>query len=267
MQQIKVANVLEEKTAMIKFSKEDNAKLKNIISFSLASGWSCPFADKCLSKADPNTGKITDGRNTEFRCFSASQEALRTHVRNSRFGNFEALRKLRTVEEITTMINSALPKITRTGRGKVVRLHVAGDFFSQNYFDAWLKVAKANPDRIFYAYTKSIQYWVNRLGQIPSNFKLNASKGGRQDHLIDIYNLKFAEVVFSEKEANAKGLEIDHDDSHAYKYDYSFALLLHGTQPKGSAASKARSELAKEGWTGYTVKNGRTKKEKVAVRN
>lgn len=249
---------------MLKFSKSDNAKLKNIISFSLASGWSCPFADKCLSKADPTTGKIQDGPKTEFRCFSASQEALRTHVRNSRFGNFDALRKVRTIEEMTAMINAALPRITRTGRGKVVRLHVAGDFFSQTYFDAWLEVAKANPGRTFYAYTKSIQYWVNRLSEIPSNFKLNASKGGRQDHLIDIYNLKFAEVVFSEREAMEKGLEIDHDDSHAYKYDHSFALLLHGTQPKGSAASKARSELAKEGWTGYTVKEGRVNKKKAA---
>jgi Gene product 88 len=244
---------------MLKFSNSGNAKLKDIISFSIASGWSCPFADRCVSKADPVTGKITDGPKTEFRCFSASQEALYPAVRKQRFHNFQLLRNVRNVEEMTSMINSALPKVNRKGKGKIVRLHVGGDFFSQTYFDAWLEVARLNPDRIFYAYTKSLQYWVNRLGQIPSNFKLNASVGGKQDELIKLYNLKFAEVCYSEQEAAEKGLEIDHDDTHAYAQEESFALLIHGTQPKGSKAAKAKSELAKQGWTGYKKKTGREK--------
>lgn len=243
---------------MLKFSK-GNAKLKNIISFSIISGWSCPFADKCLSKVDLKTGKISDGKNTEFRCFSASQESLYPAVREQRLWNFEQLKKLKTVEEISKKIQQSLPKVNKKGLGKIVRLHVAGDFFNQMYFDAWLNVATNNPDRTFYAYTKSLQYWVNRLGQIPANFKLNASKGGKQDELIDLYNLKYAEVVYSESEAKEKGLEIDHDDSHAYDFDHPFALLIHGVQPKGSKASKAKSTLAKEGWTGYKKKSGRGK--------
>ncbi|MEY4571015.1 MAG: hypothetical protein RLZ10_208 [Bacteroidota bacterium] len=243
---------------MLKFSK-GNAKLKNIISFSIISGWSCPFADKCLSKVDLKTGKISDGKNTEFRCFSASQESLYPAVREQRLWNFEQLKKLKTVEEISKKIQQSLPKVNKNGLGKIVRLHVAGDFFNQMYFDAWLNVATNNPDRTFYAYTKSLQYWVNRLGQIPANFKLNASKGGKQDELIELYNLKYAEVVYSEIEAKEKGLEIDHDDSHAYDFDHPFALLIHGVQPKGSKASKAKSTLAKEGWTGYKKKSGRGK--------
>lgn len=244
---------------MLKFSNSGNAKLKNIISFNIASGWSCPFADKCLSKADPVTGKITDGPKTEFRCFSASQESLYPAVRKQRMGNFEALRKLRTVGEMVQEINSALPKVKRSGEGRIVRLHVAGDFFNQNYFDAWLEVARLNPERVFYAYTKSLQYWVNRLGQIPVNMKLNASVGGKQDNLIEMYSLKSAVVVYSEAEAADKGLEIDHDDSHAYAQDESFALLLHGTQPKGSKAAEAKRALAKAGWTGYRKEKGREK--------
>jgi hypothetical protein len=244
---------------MLKFSNSGNAKLKNIISFSIASGWSCPFADKCLSKADAVTGKITDGKHTEFRCFSASQESLYPAVRKQRFGNFEALRKLRTVQEMADMINGALPKVKRNGEGTTVRLHVAGDFFNQTYFDAWMEVARRNPERLFYAYTKSLQFWVNRLGSVPANMKLNASLGGKQDDLVSMYNLKYVEVCYSEAEAEAKGLEIDHDDSHAYAHDEPFALLIHGTQPKGSKASKAKSELAKAGWTGYKKDKGREK--------
>jgi len=243
---------------MLKFSA-GNAKLKNIISFSLASGWSCPFANECYSKADPENGKITDGPNTQFRCFSASQESLYPAVRKQRFDNFNELKNIKTVEEMVQKLQQALPKIKKSGEGKIVRLHVAGDFFNQKYFDAWLTVAKNNPDRIFYAYTKSLQYWINRLNDIPVNFKLNASKGGKLDNLIDQYNLKYAEVVYSEQEAKEKGLEIDHDDSHAYDFNHSFALLIHGTQPKGSKAAAAKSLLAKQGWTGYKKKTGREK--------
>jgi hypothetical protein len=88
---------------------------------------------------------------------------------------------------------------------------------------------------------------------------LNASKGGKLDNMIDQYNLKYAEVVYSEQEAKEKGLEIDHDDSHAYDFNHSFALLIHGTQPKGSKAAAAKSLLAKQGWTGYKKKTGREK--------
>lgn len=242
----------------LKFSKE-NSKLEGIISLSLASGWSCPFANVCFSKADPVTGKISDGKETKFRCFSASQESVYPNVRTSRHFNFNLMKGLKSTEEMYNLIQSSLPKITRSGVGAIIRIHVAGDFFNQNYFDAWIAVAKNNPDRLFYAYTKSLQYWVNRINDIPANFKLNASMGGKLDHLIEEYGLKYAEVVFSEEEAAAKGLEIDHDDSHAYDGNQSFALLLHGTQPKGSEAAKAKAMLKKMGWTGYKKKKGRTK--------
>ena len=68
--------------------------------------------------------------------------------------------------------------------------------------------------------------------------------------MIDQFNLRSAKVVFSVSEAAELGLEIDHDDSHAAKptlRDNSFALLIHGTQPKGSAASVALKELKGQG--------------------
>ena len=51
---------------------------KKVYSLDLISGYSCPFAEKCLSKVYVINGrrKIKDGPKTEFRCFSASQEAL-----------------------------------------------------------------------------------------------------------------------------------------------------------------------------------------------
>ncbi len=80
------------------------------------------------------------------------------------------------------------------------------------------------------------------MAEIPSNLILTASRGGKFDHLIDKHKLKCAEVVFSEKEAKDKGLEIDHDDSHALG-NKSYALLIHGIQPPGSEAGKAVKAL------------------------
>ena len=128
-----------------------------------------------------------------------------------------------------------------------VRIHVAGDFKLLNYFDAWLEVAARNPDRRFYAYTKSLPFWVKRLDALPPNFLLTASRGGKADCLIDEHGFREARVVFSEAEADALGLEIDHDDSHAALPGPSFALLSHGIQPAGSAAGKAVRALRGKG--------------------
>jgi len=240
----------------LKFGKGNSKLGENIFTISLLSGWSCPFASDCLSKVhvDNETGKkkLKDGKDTKFRCFSASQEVMYTNVYDSRKHNFDLLRKKNTADMVK-IIKDSLPK-----KATIIRIHVGGDFFNQSYFDAWLQVAKETPNVLFYAYTKALPFWIARINDIPKNLKLNASKGGLRDDLIKKHNLKEAVVVYSEKQAEELGLEIDHDDTHAYKKEGSFALLIHGSQPAGSEASNALKELKKEGWTGYT-KKGRKK--------
>ena len=222
---------------------------RKIYSLDLLSGWSCPHAKDCLSKAivqDNGKRKIKDGKDTQFRCFSASQEVQYTNVYNSRKHNFDLLRNLH-FEDMVELINGSLPK-----NAGIVRIHVAGDFFSQQYLDAWYIVALRNPKILFYAYTKSLRFWVGGVTEMPTlhNFVLTASYGGRDDHMIDQFNLRSAKVVFSEAEAEELGLAIDHDDSHAAKpslRDNSFALLIHGTQPAGSEASTALKKLKGKG--------------------
>ena len=222
---------------------------RKIYSLDLLSGYSCPYAEKCLSKAVelPNgKRKIKDGKKTEFRCFSASQEVQYTNVYNLRRHNFELLRNAHHTDMVK-IINDSLPP-----NAGIVRIHVAGDFFSREYMQAWYTVAMLNPSVLFYAYTKSLRFWVGGITELPTlhNFVLTASYGGRDDHMIDEFNLRSARVVFSEAEAEELGLAIDHDDSHAAKptlRDDSFALLIHGTQPAGSEASIALKELKGKG--------------------
>jgi hypothetical protein len=265
---------------LLKFSPgKGNAKLQllggEVYTFSLLSGWACPGAKECYSRAvvetdhlgENRTIHIEDGPDTQFRCFSATQEVVYGAVYNQRKHNFDtikaAMRAVPTDERavaVANLIQQSLPS-----KATVIRIHVAGDFFLKEYMEAWLIVAKNNPGITFYAYTKSIHFWVELMSEIPNNMKLNASKGGKFDHLIDAYKLKYAEVVYTEQEAIDKGLEIDHDDAHAFLQDNSFALLLHGVQPKGSDAAEALKLLKKAGIGQYT--KTKTKKDVTTRKN
>jgi hypothetical protein len=238
-------------SCILTFSKS-NAKISHPY-FSLPAGYSCPFAKQCKSTADRETGKVSDYKDTLFRCYAASQEAIYKNTRSMRWRNFDLLREAKTKDEMAKLLIDSI-KYAKLESASLIRIHESGDFFNQEYFDAWIEVAKAFPSTTFYAYTKALPYWVARISSIPTNFKLNASKGGRFDDLIEKYSLKYAEVVFSVEDARAKKLYIDKDDKLAWAQDRPFAILLHGTQPKGSEASSALSALKKQGFTGYSSK-------------
>lgn len=223
--------------------------------FSELSGHTCPFALDCFSKAVEKDGKrsIQDGPHTKFRCFSASQEVLFPAVYATRKHNTDLVTACKTVEDYAHLIQNSLPK-----KAKCIRIHVGGDFRLKRHFEAWNAIAQLNPDKVFYAYTKALPFWVAIRDTIAHNFVLTASRGGKRDDLIDSEKLREARVVFSEAEAKELELEIDHDDSHAALpslRDKSFALLVHGTQPPGSEAGKAVSALDGKGTYGRGTKS------------
>jgi hypothetical protein len=265
MEKVLTAKGFDAHTSLLKFGN-GNQKLGDIITFSMPAGHSCPFAKDCRScatlKATRTTNNkealqskpcgfgIQDGPQTKFRCYTAIDEVLRPAVREARWHNFLLVMAAcrRGIPAVVELIESSLPPAQWN---KPTRIHVAGDFFNQTYFDAWLKIALKNPTRIFYAYTKALPLWVKRLEQMPPNFKLTASRGGTHDYMIEKYNLRSATVVSSVEEAQNLGLPLDHDDSHAYGDGGSFALLVHGQQPAGSPFAKAWRKLIAVGMGGY----------------
>ena len=60
---------------------------------------------------------------------------------------------------------------------------------------------------------------------------------------------RYSKVFMTEADAEAAGLEVDHDDSHCFG-SAPFALLVHGTQPKGSEWGKAIRQRRKAGQFG-----------------
>ena len=199
--------------------------------WSLPSGFSCPGAVECLAYAARHTGRITVGRAATYRCYSATGERFPA-VRARAWANFDAVKR-RGPDEVAEALLGCLPTHARA-----VRIHAGGDFFSQDYFDGWLAVCRARPDVQFWAFTKSLDFWVARLTAIPHNLCLQASHGGKRDHLIAAHGLKSARVVRSVEEAAELRLEIATDDRPAMAGDTSFALLL--KQKKRQARVDAR---------------------------
>ena len=232
-----------------------NAKLNPaILTFSLPAGHACPHAKDCKSKADRDYGTIRDGRQTTFRCYAASMEARHGSVRRSRWHNYDRLLACGSKREMTHLILVSL-----TTFAVYVLLLDSGDFFNADYFGAWLDAVRQRPRTLFYAYTKALPFWVQRLDEVGTGYKsgdipnlvLTASYGGSRDELIERHGLRYARVVHSEAEAEDLGLELDHDDGHAMNHGPSFALLIHGTQPAGTEAAQAVRELRNQGEFGY----------------
>ena len=218
-----------------------NAKLgKGTLIFSLPAGKTCPGALFCLSFAavDPETGKrhVQDGPQTQFRCFAATSEAQYDGPFYARARNLQLIADAIKASTAVELINLSLQK-ARKKNSKLVRIHESGDFFSLAYLLAWIEVAKLNPDLKFYCYSKNLPLFVGL--ELPSNFYMTASYGGKFDSMIDAGEFtRYSKVVHNDEEAEALGLEVDHDDSHCFG-DNPFALLVHSTQPKGSTYGKA----------------------------
>ena len=219
----------------LKFSKY-NSKLNKMATelglpksavqaFNLPAGHTCPFADKCKSQAHRITGKLTDGSRVQYRCYAASVESRYPAVRRAVWHNFELLKGLDS-NAMAALILKSIPKSV-----KILRVHSSGDFYSKQYFDAWVVVAEARPDIQFFAYTKALHYV---SASKPDNLSLIYSYGGKLDSKLTTEPVSY--VVKSFDEAQKLGLPVACQESMSDDYTNivqgrSFAMLIHGTQP------------------------------------
>ena len=140
--------------------------------------WSIPALNARLSDGTnvvtcPNAGVCAK------LCYARSGTYQFSNVKAAHTRNLEA-----TLHDLSgwtrEMINElSAPKFRG---GKAVHLHDAGDFYSLDYLNAWILIAQATPDVLFYAYTKEVRMVKEVI--LPSNFAILFSKGGKQDHMI-----------------------------------------------------------------------------------
>jgi|TARA_R110000824_G_scaffold43124_1_gene126568 hypothetical protein len=199
-------NLLTQNAKMKKTSKENSAKIFNfsIPAYKTRSGKiTCPFADSCV--------KYCYAQKGNYKRFPKIQDLMEQKYKISKTNSFIPLMN----EEI------AKKKATH------VRIHDSGDFYSPQYLNKWIQIAKDNTSVIFYAYTKSIKFFVNGL-LLPKNLKIIFSEGSKTDNLINTAKDRHARIFKSKELLAASGyIDASNNDLKAITSNKKVGLVYH----------------------------------------
>jgi len=199
-------NLLTQNAKMKKTSKENKAKIFNfsIPAYKTKSGKStCPFAGGCQAYCYAQKGN--------YIRFPAVQELMEKKYEISKQDNFNSL------------MNEEIQKKKPTH----VRIHDSGDFYSPLYLQKWVDIANDNKEVIFYAYTKSIKFFVEGL-TVPKNLKIIFSEGSKTDDLIDVKKHRHARIFKTSNELTAAGyIDASANDLQAITDNKKVGLIFH----------------------------------------
>lgn len=140
---------------------------------------------------------------------------------------YEARLTLTKSPEFVSVINAEIQR----RKIRVVRVHDSGDFYSPTYARKWFEVMRLNPTVKFYAYTKMVRMFKDLAKEIPGNFTLIFSEGGKQDALINPAADRHSRVFPSLESLQSSGYADTHfDDSVAYGANPRVGLVYHGAK-------------------------------------
>ena len=152
-------------------------------------------------------------------CYAKQGNYLRGNVKRAKQGNLLA-------SVLPGFVNNMIAEIKSRRTYNTIRIHDAGDFYSQEYFNKWCDIARALPDRIFYAYTKALHLdlWTDK----PENLRIIQSLGGRWDDKIDLTK-PHSRIFSSEAARDAAGyVDGNINDVPAIEGVTYIGLVYHG---------------------------------------
>ena len=189
-----------------KSSKLNNAKIYafDIPAYKTKTGKiTCPFAKDCIKY-----------------CYAQKGAYIWSPAQNKHNSNYINTKKENFIDIIQDEINRKR-KITH------VRVHSSGDYYSPKYLDKWVKLARNNPDTIYYSYTKSVKMFKD-LKNKPNNLIPIFSEGGKQDHLIDKNKDRHAKIFNNQAELLKAGyIDASGDDLKALTPNIKVGLIFH----------------------------------------
>lgn len=144
---------------------------------------------------------------------------------------FPAVQKARkrnlSLSQRKDFVRLIVSDLNRMRKVNTVRLHDAGDFYSQEYVDKWSEIAKALPHLTFYAYTKSLDL---DFSKVPENFKITQSLGGKFDKLVQLRK-PHSRIFASHKARMAAGYKDgNRSDIPAIEGTVKIGLVYHGNK-------------------------------------
>lgn len=190
----------------------NNSKLKktgtvsfNLPAFRSADGFTvCPKAGGCATL-----------------CYARQGYYVMPQVAAAREFNLNIVRN--DLKKFVSMAIEDLKQLKNT----TVRIHDSGDFFSQEYLNAWFEIAKVFPEKRMYAYTKSLHL---SRELCPENFQIIQSVGGLLDSEID--PTKSHSRIFSTDYQRKKAGYVDgnKNDQPAIDGAVRIGLVYHGSK-------------------------------------
>lgn len=149
---------------------------------------------------DPETGKRTcpfAGSCAKI-CYARKGAYAWSNVKPAFVARYKATKQANFVQLITDEL--------RKKKVQYLRVHDSGDYYSPEYIQKWLEIARLNPQVKFYSYTKSIPLFEGI--ELPNNYDIIFSEGSKVDHLIDVTKHRHSRI-FSTKEALQKAKYVD----------------------------------------------------------
>ena len=167
----------------------------------------CPYAGICAKYCYADQGRMG--------------MPMSKGVREDNLQKLNAMTKLQIAAAIEEDLDH-MPSVTH------VRIHDSGDFFARWYYETWMGIARTFPDRLFYAYTKSIPFlkWKDH----PENFRVTQSVGGKRDKDIDMKR-PHARVFVDHKDRKRAGYcDGNKSDLPAVLGQQKIGLVYHGVR-------------------------------------
>ncbi len=199
-------NLLTQNAKMKKTSKENNTKIYNfsIPAYKTKSGKiTCPFAKDCIKYCYAQKGNYTR--------FPIIQDLMEKKYNITKQDNFILL------------MNEEIKKKKATH----IRIHDSGDFYSVKYLNKWVDIAIQNTNIIFYAYTKSIKFFINGL-KLPKNLKIIFSEGSKNDNLINTARDRHARIFKDLTQLLSAGyIDASNNDLKAITDNKKVGLVYH----------------------------------------
>ena len=194
-------------------------KAYRVVSFNLPAGGyevegksyiTCPGADACLALCYARQGTFLFKGSKRVR-IDNHQLLLTTYATQG-------------LQGVIDKLDESVKSVTKTVA--VIRLHDSGDFFKKWYVEAWVEVIKRHPNILFYAYTKSFPMFKGI--DLPSNFRVTYSFGGKWDNKIDGPNSRIFPTLDDRIEAGY----VDGNDSDmpAILGEHNIGLVYHGVK-------------------------------------
>jgi hypothetical protein len=147
----------------------------------------CPMADECVAF-----------------CYAKKGAYIWSNVKPA----FEKRYEISKTDKFVAKINAEIV----LKEPEYIRVHDSGDYYSRNYLNKWIEIAKNNPDVKFYSYTNCIQ--MLKDVNLPTNYDIIFSSSGKQKHMINkdvdrhSYIFNNEQALLNENYVNASKIDL-----------------------------------------------------------